>query len=208
MVFPNVVYYINLAHRTDRKEHFEKEMEKGNIPPSLVKRIEAVWTPSDGATGCALSHLFALQEFMKSPHQVALICEDDFMWSDGITSEHIQSFFTQLETVPFDMCLLAGNVSKQDATKYPFLYRIYSASTTSAYILYRCYAKTLYQQFQDCLHERLQHFQNKEILSSLAIDNHWKQLQAKHTWYIANPKLGLQRPDYSDIEKKCVSYNC
>ena len=208
MVFPNVVYYINLAHRTDRKELFEKEMEKAKISKDILHRIDAAYVPSDGATGCSFSHCIALQEFIKSGHQVGLICEDDFKWSDDISTDQIESFFTHIQGIPFDVCLLAGNVKDVKPTMSPYLNRIQNASTTSAYLVHRRYANVLYKNFKDGLQKRLHCFLDKELLGTLAIDNYWKQLQIHDLWYIANPKLGLQRPDYSDIEKKCVSYNC
>ena len=206
MSFPPIVYYINLAHRTDRKELFLQEMKKANIPDTILYRQEAVWIPYDGATGCTLSHLFALQTFLKSPHQVALICEDDFTWLEE--PEIIQSFFTKLEGISFNIVLLAGNVRMEEPSQFPFLHRVYSASTTSAYLVHRKYAQTLYDNFKEGLQVRLTNYKDKDMLCSYAIDNHWRQLQMKHEWYIAHPKLGKQRADYSDIEKKEVDYNC
>lgn len=208
MPFPNIVYTINLAHRTDRKDLFYKEMEKANISKEIIHRIDAAYVPSDGATGCTFSHIIALQEFIKSSHQVALICEDDFIWAEGVTADQIESLFIQLQQIPFDVCLLAGNVRKEEPTKYPFVNRVQNASTTSAYLVHRRYAEVLYKNFKDGLQLRLHHFLDKEYLATVAIDNYWKQLQLRDLWYVASPKLGLQRSDYSDIEKKCVSYNC
>jgi hypothetical protein len=37
-------------------------------------------------------------------------------------------------------------------------------------------------------------------------DQSWKVLQPHNNWYIFNPKLGYQRPGYSDIEKRLVNY--
>jgi hypothetical protein len=40
-----------------------------------------------------------------------------------------------------------------------------------------------------------------------AIDQNWKKLQSKDTWYIFNENIGFQIEDYSDIVKDNVDYS-
>ena len=38
-------------------------------------------------------------------------------------------------------------------------------------------------------------------------DEAWKLLQEKDKWFVFNPRLGKQRPGYSDNEKKFIDYD-
>ena len=55
-------FYINLDHRTDRKEHVEKEL---NIIGVNASRFEAI-KMENGAIGCSMSHLKILQTALKN----------------------------------------------------------------------------------------------------------------------------------------------
>ena len=46
------IYYINLEHRTDRKEQFLNEMKKIQMPESKINRIEGIYTQNIGIVGC------------------------------------------------------------------------------------------------------------------------------------------------------------
>ena len=52
------VFYINLAHRVDRRAQVEAELRRLDWTGS---RVDAVHTPERGAVGCALSHAAALR---------------------------------------------------------------------------------------------------------------------------------------------------
>jgi len=204
MGFPDIIYYINLAHRKDRNEHFLQEMEKVHIPGAVLERQEAIYTPEDGALGCALSHIAVIKSFLESTHETALICEDDFEWIAN--QEEVNSFFSNLQPISFDVCLLAGNIRDSKSTSYSFLEKAIFISTTSAYILTKQYAEVLLKNFKESYGGRKN--AKLEMKGSFAIDCHWTKLQKEDTWYIANPKLVKQMADYSDIEKKIVNYGC
>ena len=75
----DAIFYINLDHRSDRKEHILQEIRK--IDPTLSKthRIQAEYVPDHGALGCTKSHIKAFQLFMEHPEwKNCLILEDDF----------------------------------------------------------------------------------------------------------------------------------
>jgi hypothetical protein len=42
----DVLYYINIAHRTDRKQHLLEELSKTDIDHNKINRIDAVYIPS------------------------------------------------------------------------------------------------------------------------------------------------------------------
>ena len=89
----NKVLYINLEHRTDRKEKIEKELEKiGLLEKS--ERFDAIKNKR-GALGCALSHIACLERAQKEGWNNILIIEDDNTWSvDKETlDKNLQNFF-------------------------------------------------------------------------------------------------------------------
>ena len=65
------IYYINLAHRTDRRKLIEKELQDIDII-----RMEGKYLPKYGELGCASSHLKILMNAPNDKH--LLIFEDDF----------------------------------------------------------------------------------------------------------------------------------
>ncbi len=74
----DVIFYINLEQRTDRKEHFLQEMKKFCVDESKIVRIDAVYN-AIGALGCTKSHIKALEQFMENPAwKTCIVFEDDF----------------------------------------------------------------------------------------------------------------------------------
>ncbi len=100
------VYYINLAHRTDRRAFMEKQFTGLGL---AATRVEAL-TPIDlsdrqrratagggmeGALCCVLSHRRAIGDFVASTAAWALILEDD-----AVLSGSLPAFLTAFETTP------------------------------------------------------------------------------------------------------------
>ena len=52
----DVVYYINLEHRKDRLEHIKKELQKTNIEPNKINKINAIYNEKYGIIG-SITHL-------------------------------------------------------------------------------------------------------------------------------------------------------
>ena len=136
-------YYINLEHRRDRKEQFEKEMSSFDIDASKITRISAISIPQLGILGCAVSHIQALETFLQSSFTTCMILEDDFQWK--VDREYLEFLLLPVseEKIPFDCILLAGNVEKSEPTEWPFLRRILDAQTTAGYIITREFAPVL-----------------------------------------------------------------
>ena len=71
-------FYINLDHRTDRKEHVEKELGKLGIQAERFNAIKM----QNGAVGCSMSHLKILQDARTKKLDHVLIMEDDISFLD------------------------------------------------------------------------------------------------------------------------------
>ena len=71
-------YYINLEHRTDRKEHVELQLKTLGIEASRFDAIKM----ENGAIGCSLSHLKLLEQALENQYDHILIMEDDITFLD------------------------------------------------------------------------------------------------------------------------------
>jgi GR25 family glycosyltransferase involved in LPS biosynthesis len=200
------IYYINLDHRTDRRQEFEKEIQK-LAPLEKVERIQAVHKPELGCLGCTLSHVKTLDTFLKSDYKTCLVFEDDFMFNQDMN--YCQFLLKHLFTTntQFDMVMLGGKVLKDNETESPFLHKVLDAQTSSAYLITKDFAKTLHRNLSEGAELLEQWFQeHNDKKHEYCLDIYWKQLQPQHKWFVFHPKMGIQREGFSDIEKKVTNY--
>lgn len=115
------ISYINLAHRTDRNEHMQKELARVGLEairfPAL-KTSEHVWDEyktnvmqkrTSGAIGCHYSQVAVMEEALKQ-NKDAFVMEDDLIFCTNIKErlDYIQHF---LNTHEWDVLFLGGTVS-------------------------------------------------------------------------------------------------
>ena len=113
--------------------------------------------------------------------------------------EHL---YQLLETpIPFDVCFLSYNVLASEETSYSFLRRATDTQTSSGYIIEQHYYDTLITNFESSVHG----FENR-LDGNHALDIEWKRLQPIDKWYYFTTRLGIQRPGYSDIDRRVVEY--
>jgi GR25 family glycosyltransferase involved in LPS biosynthesis len=204
----DAIFYINLEHREDRKEHCLNEIKK--IDPQLSKthRINAVYNKENGALGCLASHIKALELFIKNDAwQILLIFEDDYTFVSDKLAEINGPINHLFNTLPdFDVLLLCQSADSfiSENTKYYNILRVLSAQTTSAYIINKKYANILLDIFKDA-YDKMSTFGFK---TEWCADQCWKQLMPSGKWYTNSHRIGYQYDNYSDIERKLVSYGC
>jgi hypothetical protein len=203
----DIIYYINLDHRIDRKEQILQELQRMNIPDSKIERIPALYTKGFGILGCGLSHIKALEIFMKSDYKNCLILEDDFMFSVDVNYSNflLTTFFKKNPT--FDVCMLSGNLMKSQETVSPFIKKVIDVQTTSSYIITKKFAPILISNLYEST-RLLADWKNKiaETKHEYCLDIYWKTLQPQSEWYILHPKIGFQRESYSDISNHITDY--
>ena len=201
----DLVYYINLNHRTDRLNHITNEIKKTNIDESKVHRIEAIYDEF-GALGCSKSHCVALDNFINSPetNQTCVILEDDFEFTQpqNIVNDLIDNVFTN-DVKDFDVLMLSSNTAVELYTEFNFVTKIIAAQTTSGYVVSRKFAPILLKNYKE----------GAEGLSVSrsphhCIDIYMMQLQPNSKWLCLSPKIGKQMESYSDIEKCNTDYKC
>jgi GR25 family glycosyltransferase involved in LPS biosynthesis len=217
--YVDVIYYINLDNRSDRKEEFLREMEKMHIPENKIVRIPAVYEKERGHLGCSLSHIKTLELFLESDYNNCIVFEDDFEFSR--TPEEVNNAFRELSEngIDFDVCMISGNeYDLRPMEEYSFIKKVHMCLTTSGYMLSKSFAPTLLGNFIAGAEELKNSYDRKEQEGNLepgefpydgqfAIDQYWVSLQAPNKWYIFEPKLGKQRNSFSDIMGGVVKYD-
>lgn len=180
--------YINLLHRTDRKEECENEFKPLNVD---AVRVEAISHPN-GALGCSLSHIKCIQLAKKNKWSRVCICEDDIMFTDP--SALLASLDLFLKSgIHWDVLLLGANIAPPYSKVTDHWMKVSNAQTTTGYIVNEHYYDTLLENFM------------VGVSNKYPIDIYWKVLQ-RDDWYILLPLSVTQRPSYSNIENRMVNY--
>lgn len=204
----DAVIYINLAHRTDRKELILHEIQKiKHIDEHQIYRIDAVLEPMCGHIGCGKSHIKALELAIANNWESVLLLEDDFCFNEHYEGE--QSF-KKIQNIEWDVMLLAQHYNWNQNSDYDFLKRARGSTTTSGFIVRRHYYPILLENFKKSVSVMEREFQvhsenciaqNKPV-SKLnvcsAIDQYWFSLQDKDIFYVFHPPIGHQRNSWSD----------
>ena len=196
------IFYINLDHRNDRKEHVETQLS--NIGLQGVQRFSAI-KMENGAIGCSMSHLKLLQHALQSSLDHILIVEDDIEFLDPeLFINQLNSFFQKKARSNWDVVLFAGNNMPPYENVDDTCVRVSRCQTTTGYLVNGHYIEKLLNNVKMGLTNLLRH---PEKHSQYAIDKHWFLLQEVHQWFLITPLTVVQREDYSDIEKRVVHYH-
>jgi hypothetical protein len=199
----DVIFYINLDARTDRKEHFLEEIRRLCLDEEKVIRIDAI-KDAHGALGCTKSHIKALDAFMaNSEWKTCIVFEDDFTFHNRslqFNNELLRKFFTNFK----GMLLLATNQGRFPAqiTHVNEVKKVVYSQTTSGYCVTKDCVKEVYENFK----------KSGELLEKSrsgpqhALDIYWNQLTVPR--YCFSPNMGYQYGCVSDIENRFVNYGC
>ena len=191
----DVIYYINLDHRTDRDRQFRIWVLSTGFPESKLVRIPAVYNKNNGAAGCSASHIKTLETFIESSFNNCLIFEDDYepVERRGYWANYKKIFACDID---LEWVLCSYNYLKSQPTKYAGLHRVQESNTTSGYFIKKTIAKQLLDNFKTGLSK----LEATKDPSKYAIDMYWKQLMKERKCYCFFPRIGIQRESYSDIE--------
>jgi len=199
----DVIFYINLEARTDRKDHFLDEIRRLCLDEEKIIRIDAIKCVPP-ALGCTKSHIKALDAFMANPEwKTCIIFEDDFTFHNRslqFNNELLRKFFTNFK----GMLLLATNQGRFPAqiTHVDEVKKVQYSQTTSGYCVTKDYVKEVYENFK----------KSGELLEKSrsgpqhALDIYWNQLALPR--YCFSPNMGYQYACVSDIENRFVNYGC
>jgi GR25 family glycosyltransferase involved in LPS biosynthesis len=191
-------YYINLENRKDRKEHVEHELVNIGIKAERFNAIKL----ENGAIGCSLSHLKCLQNAKENNWDHVLICEDDITFlNKELFINQLNNFFKSTDN--WDVILFAGNIIPPSIKFNNYSVKINKCQTTTGYLVKGHYIPILIENIKTGLNNLIK---NPDKHSIYAIDKYWFKLQQKDKWFLITPLTVVQKPGYSDIEKKNTNY--
>lgn len=195
-------FYINLEKRIDRKQHMKNQLEKIQMDNNIT-RFNAIKI-LNGRIGCSLSHLKCLQMAKEANWECVMIVEDDilFMLPNDFV-ENVNSFFSNKKN-KWDVLLLAGNNLPPFKINDSVSIQVSHCQTTTGYIVKRHYYDTLISNIKEGVEKLMKDPENHFYY---AIDKYWLRLQKQDRWMLLVPIIVIQKPDYSDIEKKYTDYH-
>ena len=192
--------YINLESRPDRRAHVEGELRKIKATGERFNAIKL----ADGALGCALSHLRCLQMAKAAGWPQVFICEDDLTFTHPkLVGIRVKKFLENISD--WDVLIISGNnyppfteVKNADCVK------VENCQCCTGYIVKQHYYDTIIQNFKESTAALAGNLDDRR---KYACDIYWKRLQKPGNWFMISPAVATQRDDYSDIEKRNVSYS-
>jgi hypothetical protein len=188
--------YINLLERKDRRQLLIAELKKLGVPSHKVYRINATkWSP--GYTGCTKSHLTAVNFAMMFNVKNVCIMEDDIQVNIDPSKIHTKtsSLLQEIEG-NYDVLYLAMTPIRLQttSTETDSAYRVLQALAMPAMIISRRYLPKLAAMYTEALKTSTPH----DLIT--------QKYQEHDNWFGFFPPLIIQRPGFSDIEKRQVDY--
>lgn len=178
----------------------EAELRKIKVAGERFNAIKL----ADGALGCTMSHLRCIQLAKAAGWPQVFICEDDITFPHPkLVGIRVKKF---AETVPtWDVLVICGNnFPPYTEVKGGDCIKIENCQTTAGYIVRAHYYDTLIENFKESAAALAKNLADRR---KFAIDIYWKRLQGAGNWYMIDPAVATQRDDYSDIEKRPVTYS-
>ena len=192
--------FINLESRIDRLIQVKAELQKWGI----TNRFNAVKT-TNGAIGCAMSHIKCLELAKERNYPHVFICEDDIHCVDVPRMlAQVEDFYMANQGDTWDVLILGGNNAPPYRLLMDGLIQVYNCNTTTGYIVRRHYYDTLIANFREGIKHLMR---NPENRGEYSIDNYWKRLQQKDRWFLLLPLTITQRASYSNVEGREVDYS-
>jgi len=199
----NHAIYINLEERTDRKEHFLREIEKLDIPHLQVERMNAVKN-ENGALGCSMSHLKCIQYAKEQNWDSVMVLEDDITFlNPEIFLNQLFDFFINKKKESWDVLLLAGNNMHPYKKINSGCIQVMNCITTTGYIVQKHYYDKLIHNYKEGI---LKLLREPDMKKKFAIDKYWLLLQQEDRWFLLTPLSVVQYENYSDIEGKETNF--
>ena len=194
----DVIFYINLEHRTDRKEHFLSEIKKLCTDETKVVRIDAI-QKEEGIVGRTESHIKSMATFDEHPEwKTCIIFEDDFTFTSNNLEDNNTAIRLAMTQFPdWDVISLGYNHTKDFIAKdthEPSVKRIVQHQKSSGYILTKKFMPILATNFTHSLQATRVHGVRYEF----CLDIYWRSIQSDANWYCVSPALGYEYVFFSD----------
>ncbi len=192
------IIYINLDRRTDRRAEMEAELAKMGLKAT---RFSAIENKIKGMIGCIQSHLEVIKLAKSQSWPNILILEDDFMFLVGREEleKQMKAFFDA--KIPYDVVMLGYTLYESEPYNETVAYAR-RAHTTSGYIVH----SKIYDELIKYYEEALPKYIATHDCTIYGVDTCIAPLQKIKEWFYFTKRIGKQRPSYSDLQNKFVSY--
>lgn len=202
--FPDIdlVVYINLNIRTDRRQEMEAELQRLGVPPEKILRWEATRNVKKPALGCATSHAGIVEYISTLPESIRtiLVLEDDFNFAHD--AKLVKSSLREFLTYPrdqWDMALLSYVILKREDYN-GLVSRALASYLASGYLINRASLPKILVIFREARDEM-----TRTGKGLYAIDAHWWHIMKDRKTFYFNTSLGYQRRSYSNLGHEIVS---
>jgi len=146
-----------------------------------------------------------LDTFLKSPFSNCIIFEDDYI---PLNTNTFWNNFEKLfnSNMEYDVVLCSYNCLVSQETSTPLLHKVENSMTTSGYLITREFAPTLVEHWNTAFHLSMAAEKAGKNPFPYAADTYWQKLMPSHNWLTFYPRIGRQRPSYSDIMEQNTNY--
>lgn len=189
----DTIYILNLEERADR--YYDTLLALANVKAPLhrVHHYKAKKDDTPAYIGATQNHVDCIQNFRQSGKSVALVLEDDFVFTDD--RERVWSTLNDFwaSTVEYTLCFLS--VSKHgERQPYNDLLSITKqpCTTSSGYFI----RKETVEKVAATVQEGLRFMKETGDHHTFCIDRYWTKLS---NLFFFKTKLGFQRPSYSNL---------
>lgn len=205
MDFFERAYAINLPHRTDRRQHIIRELEKAGMPLSAnkveifpgIQPTQAKNFLSVGMLGCFLSHLTILKQAKKDGLANVLIMEDDLFFTKQLLKNQT-AIVEQLQQRNWDFLYLGHEEDINSTSPFSICPPSVGVMKTHFYAV----NSSLFDRLILFFEEIQQRPEGHPDGGPMSIDGAYSTFRARNpdvVTLIASPSLGWQRSSVSDI---------
>jgi glycosyl transferase family 25 len=192
------IVYINLDHRSDRKERLLREFDRLQLKRVEIVRVPGIYTPLNGRVGCFLGHIRALEIAQERGWNKTLILEDDAQFSTDLQNidHYLNAFFNQFKD-DWDVFLLGGKYLQIRTLSRSF-FQVFESRRAHAYLLNGSYLPTL----KECYCKGYKRIEKDIFITDSvgkSIDVIWSEEQQKGRWIAPLESLVKQAEGFSDI---------
>jgi hypothetical protein len=189
----DTIYILNLEERVDRYYDTLLALVSVKAPLHRVYHYKAQKGGLPPYVGATKNHVDVLDHFCKSGAENALILEDDFVFIDDRAT--VWSTLEKLwaSALTYDLCFLSlSKLGKREPYSEIALRSLQPCTTSSGYLVQRDTAQKLFEVAD----EGLRKMQETGDHHTYCIDRYWTKLPQI---FCVRPKLGFQRPSYSNL---------
>ena len=188
------IAYINLDHRTDKKEWIEQELQDQNLL-AISERFPGFYHDNT-AYGCSMAHLNCIKHAKESNLKNILILEDDFTFlvSREILNEQLEMFFREKSAADYDVLFLSYHLREEKETSVEFLGQALASSTASGYLINGAYFDTLIELYETAFPLLLKTGEHWKYMNDVV----WCDLQRRDRWFFLKQRIGKQRACVTD----------